>query len=145
MQNLEDSKYILFIFISSGGVIKNGDARVMWSLGNYAAVAVTGLGNSSTWDKLDEINGDKENARIAAAAGAKALISNNITNIDFDAMENAQSVAEGAILGTYKYQGQKTIVEKQSENIFKLAEESETEADWQNGKIVATAQNWARM
>lgn len=117
----------------------------MWSLGNYAAVAVTGLGNSSSWDKLDEINGDRENARIAAAAGAKILISNNITDIDFDSMENAQSVAEGAILGTYKYKGQKTIVKKPNEIIFKLAEEIQTKDGWQNGEIVAKAQNWARM
>lgn len=117
----------------------------MWSLGNYAAVAVTGLGNSSSWDELDEINGDKENARIAAATGASLLISNNITDIDFDSMEEPQSVAEGAILGTYKYQGQKAVVKKPKEILLKLAEEATNKVDWQNGEIVAKAQNWARM
>lgn len=118
----------------------------MWSLGNYSAVAVTGLGKASSWDKLDEINGEKENARIAASAGAKLLISNNITDIYFDSMDDAQAVAEGAILGTYKYLGQKTVVQKQNEISFKLAEETlKTKDDWQNGEIVAKAQNWARM
>lgn len=117
----------------------------MWSLGNYSAVAVTGLGNALSWDKLDEINGDKENARIAASVGAKLLISNNITDIDFDSMNDAQAVVEGAILGTYKYQGQKTVVDKKQKISFKLAEAAKTNDDWQNGEIVAKAQNWARM
>lgn len=54
-------------FTFSGGPISSGSYRILWGLGNYDAVAVTGLGSPSDWDELECINGKKENVRIAAA------------------------------------------------------------------------------
>lgn len=51
----------------SGGPIAAGSSRIFWSLGKYDAVAVAGLGKSSDWHELDNINGKKENVRVAAA------------------------------------------------------------------------------
>lgn len=69
-------KYIICIFIFivycwiiyRAGPIKSGSSRLFWGLGPYPAVAVAGLGDSNDeWDVNDEINGIKENVRIAAA------------------------------------------------------------------------------
>lgn len=37
-------------------------------------MAVAGLGDASTWNELDEINGAKENVRIAAAGNEIIVI-----------------------------------------------------------------------
>lgn len=50
-----------------GGPIKGGSSRLFWGIGQFPAVAVAGLGDASSWSELDEINGVKENIRIAAA------------------------------------------------------------------------------
>lgn len=55
----------------SGGPISSGSHRILWGIGKHDAVAVAGLGCSSDWDELDNINGKKENIRIAAAGIAK--------------------------------------------------------------------------
>lgn len=56
-----------FFSVFSGGPIKGGSSRIFWGIGQYPAVAVAGLGDASSWSELDEINGVKENVRIAAA------------------------------------------------------------------------------
>lgn len=52
----------------SGGPIKSGTARLFWDLGDYPAVAVADLGDATSWNEMEEINGAKENVRIAAAS-----------------------------------------------------------------------------
>ena len=60
-------KFFVF-FITRAGPIKSGSSRIFWGLGNYPAVAVAGLGDpTGAWNELEEINGAKENVRIAAA------------------------------------------------------------------------------
>lgn len=56
------------------GPIKCGSSRIFWGVGSFPAVAVAGLGDATSWSELDEINGIKENVRIAAAG-------NNVTNV----------------------------------------------------------------
>lgn len=51
----------------SAGPIASGSSRILWGLGKHDAVAVAGLGKSSDWDELENINGKRENVRIAAA------------------------------------------------------------------------------
>lgn len=58
--------FVLFSTISAGP-IRGGSTRIFWGLGSYPAVAVAGLGDASVWSELEEINGVKENVRIAAA------------------------------------------------------------------------------
>lgn len=54
-------------YFYSGGPIKGGSSRIFWGIGPFPAVAVAGLGDASSWSELDEINGVKENVRVAAA------------------------------------------------------------------------------
>lgn len=129
---------------SSCGPIKGGQARIYWDLGKYPAVAVAGLGDPSKWDELDEINGTKENIRIAASAGLKALSSCKIGRIEVEDFEDAHAAAEGALLSNYKFQAYKNK-EKQTElPAVSLAESADGSEKWEQGAIVAFAQNWAR-
>lgn len=77
------------------GPVKAGQTRIFWELGKFPAVAVAGLGDASKWDELDEIDGAKENVRIAAAAGVRALSANKIAEIAVEDMEHPQQAAEG--------------------------------------------------
>ncbi|CAA9993148.1 unnamed protein product, partial [Nesidiocoris tenuis] len=54
--------------------LKLGSARVFNGLGEFYGVAVTGVGpNDATMNSKETLNECKENIRIAAAVGAKAL------------------------------------------------------------------------
>lgn len=66
---------VVFIYLNinvssfiSAGPIGAGSSRIFWGLGPYPAVAVAGLGDSSVFTELEEINGVKENVRNAAAS-----------------------------------------------------------------------------
>lgn len=129
--------------LALGGPLNCGKSRVFWGLGGYPAVSVAGLGNSSTWTELDEINGAKENVRVASAIGARALLDQGITQIDVEDFECAQSAAEGAVLGVFKYQDCKS--KKSPDATLNLASDSGNRDDWTKGTILANAQNWARV
>lgn len=156
----------------SGGPIGSGSQRTFWGIGEYTAVSVAGLGNGEEdWDSLEEIDGVKENVRIAAAgkidahsslpngshinshkwvslafivAGASALLSNKITDIDVEDFGCARSAAEGAVLGGYKYQELKAADKRKPEATFKFVGNADRSSDWDHGKRLAENQNWAR-
>ncbi|XP_055612198.1 cytosol aminopeptidase-like isoform X2 [Uranotaenia lowii] len=127
------------------GPLKCGETRIYWDLGKYPAVAVAGLGDSTKWDEQDEINGAKENVRIAASSGVKALTACKVGQIEVESLDDAQAAAEGALLANYKFQ-QFRCKEKQSmlPNVS-LAECSPGSDEWERGSILASAQNWARL
>ncbi|XP_037048700.1 cytosol aminopeptidase-like isoform X2 [Bradysia coprophila] len=130
--------------ISIGGPIKGGSSRVFWGIGPFPAVAVAGLGDAASWSELDEINGVKENVRIAAAAGTKALLSEKITNISVEDLNCAKSAAEGAVLGAFKYQGQKFPAKRSPTATISLADGANGLNEWNAGFILANTQNWSR-
>lgn len=127
------------------GPIKCGQARIYWDLGKYPAVAVAGLGDASKWDCLDEINGVKENVRVASAAGVRALSACKIGQIEVEDLEDAQAAAEGACLANYKFQQYKCKDKQSALPSLSLAENSDGIKEWERGFIVANAQNWARV
>ncbi|KAG4074890.1 hypothetical protein HA402_009315 [Bradysia odoriphaga] len=130
--------------ISIGGPIKGGSSRVFWGIGPFPAVAVAGLGDAASWSELDEINGVKENVRIAAAAGTKALLSEKITNISVEDLNCAKSAAEGAVLGSFKYQGQKSPTKRSPTATISLADGANGLNEWNAGFVLANTQNWSR-
>ncbi|XP_055547539.1 cytosol aminopeptidase-like isoform X2 [Wyeomyia smithii] len=127
------------------GPIKGGQARIYWNLGKYPAVAVAGLGDASKWDELDEINGAKENIRIAASAGLKALASCKIGHIEVEDFEDAHAAAEGALLSNYKFQVYKNKEKQTQLPDVSLAESADGREQWAKGATLANAQNWARV
>lgn len=85
-----------------------------------------------------------KNNTFLFAAGAKSLLSNKITNIEVEDLECAQSAAEGATLGVYKYQASKAADKKTPEATLKLAEGASGGHEWLLGASLASSQNWSR-
>lgn len=118
----------------------------MYNLGSYPMVAVAGLGDPNSWDVCDGLNGAKENVRVAAGAGVKALAGQKVTQIEVEDFECAQSAAEGALLAAYKFQSYK-LPEKRSAdvNISLVADSTADKQAWTRGEVVARSQNWSRL
>ncbi|XP_076164692.1 cytosol aminopeptidase isoform X2 [Ptiloglossa arizonensis] len=130
----------------AGPKIPKGCARVFWGLDEeyYVGVAVVGLGKKNLGiNQLEEVHEGKENIRIAAAAGCRALNEVDIKNIALEALGDAEAAAEGAALSTWFYQGLKN---KEKQTAFPIVSlyDVEDEEQWQVGYIKAQAQNWAR-
>ena len=109
-------------------------------------VAVAGLGDPKSWDVCDGLNGAKENVRIAAGAGVKALTGQKVTKVEIEDLEDVQSTAEGATLASYKFQSFKLPEKRSPETKVSLVEDSGACKDaWRRGEIVAQSQNWSRL
>lgn len=76
--------------------------------------------------------------------GAKALLANKITNIEVESLDCAKSAAEGAGLGVFTYQGQKSIEKRLPTATITLAKGADGGTEWAEGSVLANAQNWAR-
>lgn len=126
--------------------MKSGQSRVLYGIGSYPMVAVTGLGDPNSWDVCDGLNGTKENVRVAAGAGVKALSGQKVTQIEVEDFEDAQSSAEGAVLAAYKFQSYKLPDKRSAETKVSLVADSAANKDaWRRGEIVAESQNWSRL
>lgn len=134
------------LLFCSGEPLKCGQSRVLYNLGSYPIVAVAGLGDPNSWDVCDGLNGAKENVRVAAGAGVKALAGQKVTQIEVEDFECAQSAAEGALLAAYKFQSYK-LPEKRSAdvNISLVADSTADKQAWTRGEVVARSQNWSRL
>ncbi|XP_066588327.1 cytosol aminopeptidase-like isoform X3 [Prorops nasuta] len=131
----------------AGPKIPKGDARVFWGLdeSEYAGIAVVGLGKPSVGiNELEEIHEGKENVRLAAAAGCRALSAADIKDISVESLGDAEAAAEGAGLATWLFQEYKN--EKKKKTLPKISlYGDEGQEQWRIGIIKAQAQNWARL
>lgn len=127
--------------------MKLGQTRVLYNVGTYPIVAVAGLGDPNSWDVCDGLNGAKENVRIAAGAGVKALLGQKVGQMTVEDLGDAQSSAEGSKLAAYKFQSYKWPESRSAEPTVSLvsdAKASDSDA-WKRGNIVAESQNWSRL
>jgi len=135
----------LLKLIEIGGPIPGGSQRTFWGVGDHQAVSVVGLGDGKNdWEPLEKIDGEKENVRIAAAAGVKALTASKVLNIDVEDLGSARSAAEGAFLGAYKYQQFRAADKLKPTPQVQLAPGAAGDQEWKLGKSLAECQNWAR-
>lgn len=119
---------------------------MLWDLGSYPIVAVAGLGDKDSWDECDGLDGAKENVRVAAGAGVKALSGLKVTKIETEDLGDAQSAAEGALLAAYKFQAYKLPDKRSADVHVSLVADSKANRDaWNRGQIVAQSQNWSRL
>lgn len=126
--------------------MKCGQSRVLYNLGEYPIVAVAGLGDPNSWDVCDGLNGAKENVRVAAGAGVKALSGQKVTQVEIEDLGDVQSTAEGALLAAYKFQSYKWPESRSAETKVSLAADAAGSKDaWKRGEIVAQSQNWSRL
>lgn len=71
----------------------------------FRSIAVVGLGKSDvSFNKIEVYDEARENARVAAAIGVRALFDEECKTIGIDDMEHAECVAEGSTLALWRYQ-----------------------------------------
>uniref|UniRef100_A0A4W6EKJ3 Cytosol aminopeptidase n=1 Tax=Lates calcarifer TaxID=8187 RepID=A0A4W6EKJ3_LATCA len=127
----------------SGPAIKKGKSRIFYGLHeDFPCVAVVGLGKNSVgvcgaenWDT------SKENIRQAVSAGCRSLQDLEVNHVEVDGCGDAQSAAEGAVLGLFQYDQLK------SKKKTKVTAQLHGSADpgWEKGVLYAEGQNLARM
>ncbi|XP_015600885.1 cytosol aminopeptidase isoform X2 [Cephus cinctus] len=130
----------------AGPKIKKAETRVFWGLdeSEFAGIAVVGLGKPNLGiNQLEELHEGKENIRIAAAAGCRALDSVEIKDITLESLGDAEAAAEGAGLTSWFYQEFKNKEKQKTLPKISLYNQEDEEA-WRVGTIKALAQNWAR-
>jgi len=130
-------------------------------LPGYSAVAVSALGKKGLgYNEQEDINDALEAIRTAAsgrekiinsadeiknnlfnAAGCRSLQDVEVTKMSVDTLGHAEAAAEGAILGTWKYQGPKSKKPKALPSIEPFPDKVD---GWKSGVIKADAQNFAR-
>lgn len=71
-------------------------------------------------------------------------MSQKITQIEVEDLEDAQSAAEGAHLGVYKFQAHKAADKRKPEASLQLADGANGQQEWNLGVSLANSQNWAR-
>ncbi|XP_059607411.1 cytosol aminopeptidase-like isoform X2 [Phlebotomus argentipes] len=133
--------------INVAGPLKVGQTRLLWnSSPKYPIVAVAGLGDAAAWDVLDGLDGVRENVRIAAGAGVKALTAEKVAHVDVeDFGGQAEAAAEGATLAAYRFQEYKKLEARKTVAKVSLAQECSGADDFRRGEVVARAQNWSRL
>lgn len=124
--------------------MSKGETRVFWNLLDYPAVAVTGVDESKS-DPLEHLNAENEYVRNAACNGFKALSGLKLTDIYFDNFDKyTKAAAEGAYLSAYKFQEFKEESKRTKIPNIHFAEDAENKNEWERGKTMAEAQNFAR-
>ncbi|XP_053712536.1 cytosol aminopeptidase [Synchiropus splendidus] len=128
----------------SGPTLKKGKSRVFYGVReDFPCVAVVGLDKKCTgvcgaenWDTR------KENVRQAVSVGCRLLQDLEVKHVEVDGCGDAQSAAEGAVLGLFYYDQLK------SKKKTKVSVEPHGSADspaWEKGVQYAEGQNLARL
>ncbi|XP_014280262.1 cytosol aminopeptidase [Halyomorpha halys] len=124
---------------------KLGQVRTFYGLDEtFNAVAVAGLGTDCVgYDPTEEMDEQKEVIRMAAGAGSKALQELSMQRIYVDSFGHSESAAEGACMGVWLYQQNKTEKDQRMMPKIELFDCGDW-IGWQIGQQKANAQNLAR-
>uniref|UniRef100_A0A669EJZ1 Cytosol aminopeptidase n=1 Tax=Oreochromis niloticus TaxID=8128 RepID=A0A669EJZ1_ORENI len=128
----------------SGPALKNGKSRVFYGLHkDFPCVAVVGLGKNNAgvcgtenWDT------SKENIRQAVSAGCRLLQDLEVSHVEVDSCGDAQSAAEGAVLGLFQYDQLKS---KKKTKVTTQLHGSADVVGWEKGVMYGEGQNLARL
>jgi len=128
-----------------GSGLKLGNAKVFNSLGSeFYGVAVAGLGTEGIgFNESEVLDECKENIRIAAAVGARALQRQGVNVIAVEGFTNTEAAAEGSALAVWRYQELKHKQNRETESRIELYEDPDKD-NWTRGVYKAEAQNIAR-
>ncbi|KAL1129022.1 hypothetical protein AAG570_013554 [Ranatra chinensis] len=118
-----------------GSGLALGKARVFNNLGKgFFAVALAGLGPEGLgFNENENLNECKENIRIAAAVGARALQDSGVTGIKVEGFTDAESAAEGAALAVWRFQEYRDKVNRATASKVDLYDDPDTEWMEQKG------------
>lgn len=110
----------------------------------FASIAVVGLGKEGAgYNQLETIEEGLENARVAAAAGARLLDEEDCHTIHVDAMNYPEAVAEGSTLSVWRYEENKEAPKRKLIPRLELYGSRETD-EWTRGLFKADSQNLVR-
>lgn len=128
----------------SGPSLKKGKSRLFYGLHeDFPCVAVVGLGkaDSGVCGK-ENWNTSKENIRAAVSGGCRLLQDLEVKHVEVDGCGDAQSAAEGAVLGLFAYDQLKT---KKKTKVTTELHGSADSTGWTKGVVYAEGQNLARL
>ncbi|CAK6973967.1 cytosol aminopeptidase [Scomber scombrus] len=128
----------------SGPPLKKGKSRIFYGIHkDFPCVAVVGLGKNNAgvcgaenWDT------GRENVRQAISAGCRLLQDLEVNHVEVDGCGDAQSAAEGAILGLFQYDQLKS---KKKTKVTPQLHGSADMDGWKKGVVYAEGQNLARL
>nr|APA33992.1 seminal fluid protein [Nilaparvata lugens] len=128
----------------AGPGLKQGKCRVFYKLHqNHDIIAIVGLGKQNlTYNEMEDVDEKREAVRIAACNGCRTLQDVGVTHIYMENLGEPQCAAEGANLGLWLYQENRSP-ENQVFIPQVLPFEGPSEG-WKKGEILAEAQNLAR-
>jgi len=126
--------------------IQLGNAKVFHGVGcEYYAVAVAGVGPEGMgYNEQEIIDECKENVRVAAASGARALQDQGVGLIFVEGFGNPEAAAEGSDLAIWNYQDLKMPEDRDQESRVELWNDPDRDS-WGRGIVKAEAQNIARL
>ncbi|KAM6972122.1 cytosol aminopeptidase [Aplochiton taeniatus] len=127
----------------SGPALKKGNSRIFYGIDKqYPCIAVVGLGKNNAgvcgaeyWDVC------KENIRSAVSAGCRQLQDLEVSHVEVDGCGDAQSAAEGAVLGLFHYDELKS---KKKARVTTQLYGSADSVGWETGVLYGQGQNLAR-
>ncbi|XP_063777367.1 cytosol aminopeptidase [Pseudophryne corroboree] len=127
----------------SGPSLKKGKTRTFYGLHEaFPSVVVVGLGKQSAGVNHQELwNESKENIRAAVSAGCRQMQDMEVEQVEVDPCGDAQSAAEGAVLGLFQYD---ELKEKKKKIVFTQLYGSQDKEAWNRGVLYAEGQNLAR-
>ncbi|XP_071374086.1 cytosol aminopeptidase [Centroberyx affinis] len=128
----------------SGPALKKGRTRIFYGVHqDFPCVAAVGLGKTTAsvcgaenWDTC------KENIREAVSAGCRQLQDLEVSHVEVDGCGDAQSAAEGAVLGLFQYDELKS---KKKTKVTAQLHGSTDLAGWEKGILYGEGQNLARL
>ncbi|CAG0914981.1 unnamed protein product [Notodromas monacha] len=123
---------------------EKGDTRLLYGLSpEYPAIALAHLGpKNAGYCRREHVDAKKENIRSAIASACRALEGIHVTSINVDTCGDAESAAEGAVLGLWSFDDLRA--EKKAKLDVSRLNMSDDADDWQRGFLKAKAQNVAR-
>uniref|UniRef100_A0A8C5GW97 Cytosol aminopeptidase n=1 Tax=Gouania willdenowi TaxID=441366 RepID=A0A8C5GW97_GOUWI len=110
---------------------------------DFPCVAVVGLGkNTAGVCGAENWDSSKENVRHAVSAGCRLLQDLEVSHVEVDSCGDAQSAAEGAVLGLFHYDQLKS---KKKPKVTTQLHGSNDTVKWEKGVTYAEGQNLARL
>ncbi|NP_001279481.1 cytosol aminopeptidase [Callorhinchus milii] len=127
----------------SGPALKKGKSRIFYGVHqDFPQLVVVGLGDKEAGvSHSEQYDESKDNIRAAIAVGCRQLQDLEVPVVDVDPCEDAQSAAEGSVLGLFEYNDLKQ--KKKNLVTVRPYQSSDSEA-WQKGVAYAEGQNLAR-
>ncbi|XP_038255977.1 cytosol aminopeptidase [Dermochelys coriacea] len=127
----------------SGPPLKKGKTRLFHGLHqDFPSIVVVGLGKKAAGvNDQENWNEDKENIRTAVAVGCRQVQDLEAPCVEVDPCGDAQSAAEGAVLGLYEYN---ELKQKKKPVVTAQLHGSDGKEAWQKGVVFAEGQNLAR-